>query len=83
MRQYQYTVLNSFFISNWFFKVMKSTYVWVTHYDTLMVMVIRMFHRTTICRGDNHTGKNFVPPISGESSQIDGLEAGKITFKDC
>ena len=42
---------------------------------------------TTIRQGDNHTRKNFVPPHKnkipcGESSQIDGLEAGKITFKD-
>ena len=47
-----------------------------------MCMYIRMFHRTTICW---HTSKNFVPPIKtipcGESSEIDGLEAGKITYE--
>ena len=42
---------------------------------------------TTIRQGDNHTRKNFVPPHKnkipcGESSQIDGLEASKIIFKD-
>ena len=47
-----------------------------------------MFHRTIICQGDNYiywqklcaTHKNKIP--CGESSQIDALEAGKITFKD-
>ena len=45
-----------------------------------------MFHQTAICQGDNYTVKNFVPPIKkipfGESSQIVGLEAGKITYID-
>ena len=45
-----------------------------------------MFLRTTICQGDNYTGKNYVPPHKnkipcGENCKIDGLEAGKITFK--
>ena len=30
-------------------------------------MPTRMFHRTTICREDNYTGKNFVPPIKTRS----------------
>ena len=37
-------------------------------YPTYIYLFIRMFHQTTICRGDNHTGKNFVQPkdyISG------------------
>ena len=58
----------------------------ISVFDDEPVLCIRMFHQTTICRRDNYTSKNFVPPINkipcGESSQIDGLKAGKITFKD-
>ena len=49
-------------------------------------MRTRLFHWTTICQGDNLTDKNFLPPKnkipSGGISQIDALEAVKITYED-
>ena len=37
-------------------------------------MDIRMFHRTTFCRGDNYTGKNFVPPIKTRSPVVKAVK---------
>ena len=37
-------------------------------------MVNRMFHRTTIWRGDNYTGKNFVPPIKTRSPVVKAVK---------
>ena len=34
----------------------------------------RMFHRTTICRGDNYTGKNFVTPIKTRSPVVNAVK---------
>ena len=35
---------------------------------------IRMFHQTTICWGDNYTGKNFVPPIKTRSPVVKAVK---------
>ena len=37
-------------------------------------MIIRMFLWTTICRGDNYTGKNFVPPIKTRSPVVKAVK---------
>ena len=44
-----------------------------------------LFHWTTKCQEDIPTGENFLPPIKTRSplvKAVDGLQAGKITFKD-
>ena len=44
-----------------------------------------LFHWTTKCQEDTPTGENFLPPIKTRSplvKAVDGLQAGKITFKD-
>ena len=35
---------------------------------------IRLFHWTTICWGDNYTGKNFVPPIKTRSPVVKAVK---------
>ena len=37
-------------------------------------MSSRLFHRTTICQGDNHTGKNFLPPIKTKSPVVKAVK---------
>ena len=37
----------------------------------LYILAVRLFHWTTICRGDTYTGKNFVPPIKTRSPVVE------------
>ena len=38
------------------------------------IVRIRMFHRTTICQGDNYTDKNFVPPLKTRSPVVEAVK---------
>ena len=39
-----------------------------------MELVNRLLHRTTICQGDNCTGKNFLPPIKTRSPMVKAVK---------
>ena len=50
-------------------------YLVIRQLTTLHTLVsIGMFHQTTIYRGDNYTGKNFVPPIKTRSPVVKAVK---------
>ena len=42
--------------------------------NTFCYIYVRLFHQTTICLGDNYTGKNFLPPIKTRSPVVKAVK---------
>ena len=67
-----YQLLNAIFWGDTVIEIWCYVIFYIIHMY-VYVLTIRMFHRTTICWGDN-TDKNFVPPIKTRSPVVKAVK---------